>query len=242
LSDEPAADMVLAMENWPKAVMFDFDGVIVNSEPLHLRAFQQTLSHENIHISDDEYYQEMIGFDDRGAFRYAFEKYNRPLDPQTFDRVLNGKTIFMMRQIEQGKYQALDGVREFVTALAPNHLLAICSGALGHEIKAMLDGVGLRKYFPIIVSAEDVTVGKPDPSGYIRTMNLLARGNGITLTPQDCLIVEDAPSVIRSVRSVGFSVLAVANTYPLDQLTDANWAVSSLHPYMVQHEIPNLKL
>ena len=231
------------MSTWPRAVLFDFDGVIVNSEPLHFYAFHEVLRHEHIEITEREYYEELIGFDDKGAFRHVFKKYGKPLDSKTKLRVMTRKSETMMDLIQQRKYHALPGVEEFVRGLWRSYPLAICSGALKEEIEAMLEGINLRDCFKIIVAAEDVTVGKPDPQGYLKTVELLAENAKLTgLKPADCLIVEDAPTVIRSTMAVGFKTLAVATSYPPEKLTDANYVVRALHPQTVQAVIPELSL
>jgi len=230
------------MASWPRAVLFDFDGVIVNSEPLHFHAFHEVLAEEGIDLSENEYYTELIGFDDKGAFRHIFAHHHRPLDPKTFLRVMTRKSEAMMELIHARKYSALPGVEEFVRSLWRKYPLAICSGALREEIEAMLEGVNLRDCFKVIVAAEDVTVGKPDPQGYLLTAQLLADKAKVPLTPADCLIVEDAPTVIRSVRAVGFRVLAVATSYPLEKLSDAHYAVPSLAPEVVKQAVAELDL
>lgn len=230
------------MPAWPAAVLFDFDGVIVNSEPLHFHAFHEVLLEEKIEITEDEYYRELIGFDDKGAFKHIFAHHGRELDPKTFLRVMTRKSEAMMELIGARRYNALPGVEEFVRGLWRNYPLAICSGALREEIEAMLEGINLRDCFKVIVAAEDVTVGKPDPQGYLMTVNLLAEKAKVPLTPADCLIVEDAPTVIRSVTNVGFRTLGVATSYPLEKLGDATYAVPSLHVDVVKAKIPELKL
>jgi beta-phosphoglucomutase len=230
-----------AMGNWPAAVLFDFDGVIVNSEPLHFDAFRQTLAHEHIDLSEEEYFRELIGFDDRGAFKYVFDKHGKELDPKTFLRIMTRKSETMMELIYQRRYAALGGVEELVRGLWRNYPLAIVSGALREEVEAMLEGVALRDCFPTIVAAEDVTVGKPDPQGYLLAVKLLRERIGKKLEPKDCLIVEDAPSVIRAVREVGFQTLAVASSYPLEQLSDATYAVHRLDLDEVKKHLPQLK-
>jgi HAD superfamily hydrolase (TIGR01509 family) len=227
---------------WPRAVLFDFDGVIVNSEPLHFHAFHEVLAEEDIELSEAEYYNELIGFDDKGAFRHIFARHNRPLGPRTFLRVMTRKSEAMMELIQKRKYDALPGVEQFVRGLWRNYPLAICSGALREEIEAMLEGINLRDCFRLIVAAEDVTVGKPDPQGYLMTARLLAEKTHAPISPANCLIVEDAPTVIRSVRAVGFRALAVATSYPLEKLADAHYAVKSLEPSIVQRAIPQLKI
>jgi len=230
------------MANWPLAVLLDFDGVIVNSEPLHFYAFHQILGDEKIELSEEEYYRELIGFDDRGALRHVFAERNMPLEPKELLRLMARKSEVMMELIEKRKYHSLPGVEEFVRGLWRHYPLAICSGALREEIEAMLEGISLRDCFSLIVAAEDVAVGKPDPQGYFLCANLLSEKFKIPLKPTDCLIVEDAPTVIRSVKAAGFPTLAVATSNPLDKFIDANWRVKTLEPAEVKKQIPELKL
>jgi beta-phosphoglucomutase len=232
------------MHHWPRAILFDFDGVIVNSEPLHFRAFQEVLKREHIELSEQEYYEELIGFDDKNAIRHVFAKHHIPLAPGTFLRVMTKKTEGMMDLIRTAPPHALSGVEEFVRGLWRNYPLAVCSGAVREEIEAMLEGVSLRDCFGTIVAAEDVTKGKPDPEGYLLTTRLMSEKMKLDkpLRPSDCLIVEDAPAVIRSVKKEGFPVLAVATSYPPASLGEADWVVESLRPDEVRAKIPQLKL
>jgi beta-phosphoglucomutase len=232
------------MLTWPRAVLFDFDGVIVNSEPLHFFAFSEVLKSEHIELSEDEYYRDLIGFDDRGALRHVFQKRSLPLEPKTLLSLMARKSRVMMDFIQRRQFQALPGVEEFVRTLWRRCPLAICSGALREEIEGMLEGIGLRDCFNVIVAAEDVAVGKPDPSGYVLAAKLLSEKQKLSrpLKPADCLVVEDAPTVIRSVKSAGFPTLAVATSYSEAKLTDADWIVKSLHPAEVSAEMPKLRL
>lgn len=230
------------MPDWPAAVLFDFDGVLVNSEPLHFQAFRETLAAEHVELTEEEYFRDLIGFDDKGAFRHLYQIRNLPLAPRTFLSLMARKSRAMMQLIHRRQFSALPGVEQFVRTLWRKHPLAICSGALREEIEAMLEGISLRDCFTVIVAAEDVTVGKPDPQGYLLTARLLAEKAHVHLNPADSLIVEDAPTVIRSVRAVGFPVLAVATSYSLDKLSDANWAVETLEPREVHRVMPQLGL
>ncbi len=230
------------MGSWPAAVLFDFDGVIVNSEPLHFQAFYSVLQAEKIELSEAEYYDELLGFDDKGAFRHLFQKRHRELDPKTFLRVVTRKSEAMMELIHRKQFHALPGVEEFVRGLWRDRPLAICSGALREEIEVMLEGIALRDCFGVITAAEDVTAGKPDPQGYLMTMRQVGEKMHQALTPGDCLIVEDAPSVIKSVKREGFEVLAVATSYARAKLTDADYVVDSLDPDEVMRAVPKLKL
>jgi beta-phosphoglucomutase len=229
--------------HWPATVIFDFDGVLVNSEPLHFRAFEEVAAAEKIVLSESEYYSELIGFDDKGAWKHLFASRGRELDPRTFLRVMTRKSEAMRELIARRQYKALRGVEECVRGLWRNYPLAICSGALREEIETMLEGVALRDCFSVIVAAEDVTVGKPDPQGYLLAAKQVGDKLGTKLTAHDCLVVEDAPKVIASVQKAGFKSLAVTNTYPADKLSEAGakWVVTSLQVQEVQRAIPELK-
>ena len=230
------------MSRWPHAVLFDFDGVLCNSEPLHFYAFQEVLAAEKIELSEADYYNEMVGFDDKGAFRHIFALRGRELDPKTFLRVMTRKSEVMMDLIRRRKFKPLDGVEEFVRSLWRHCPLGICSGALREEIEAMLEGLALRDCFGVIVSAEDVEIGKPDPRGYVLTARLLSEKFARRpLKPADCLIVEDAPSVIRQVKQAGFPTLAVTTSYAAERLAEADWIVPSLRPDDVRRNVPELK-
>jgi beta-phosphoglucomutase len=232
------------MPRWPRAVLFDFDGVIVNSEPLHFYAFHAVLKAAGIEITEDEYYRDLIGFDDRGAFRHLFEKRGLPLEPKALLQLVVDKSRIMMDFIRRRQFRPLPGVEEFVRTLWRRCPLSIVSGGLREEIEAMLEGIALRDCFPVLIAAEDVQVGKPDPSGYLLATQMIADRlkSPRPLKPADCLIIEDAPTVIRSVKSVGFPTLAITSSYPEDKLTDANWIVRSLRPEEVAKQVPDLRL
>ena len=230
---------------WPRAVLFDFDGVIVNSEPLHFYAYHEVLKEHGVEITEDEYYRDLIGFDDRGAFRHLFAKRGRPLEPGALLALMARKSRVMMGLIHSRPFAPLPGVEEFVRTLWRRCPLGICTGALREEVEAMLEGVRLRDCFPVIVAAEDVEVGKPDPSGYLLTAQLLSEKmlkHEPPLQPAECLVIEDAPKVIHSVKEVGFRTLGVATSYPMVKLTEADWAVKSLRPEEVAQEVPDLRL
>jgi beta-phosphoglucomutase len=234
------------MPHWPRAVLFDFDGVVVNSEPLHFQAFREVLATEGIDLTEEEYYRDLIGFDDKGAVRKLYELRGLRLAPKTFLAIMAGKSTVMLDLIHRRKLDALPGVEELVRQLWRRVPLAIVSGGLREEIELMLEGVALRDCFQFIVAAEDVTVGKPDPQGYLMAMQRISDKRVAEdkarrpLRPADCLVVEDAPSVVRSVKKAGFPTLAVANTYGPGQLADATYVVDSLRPDEVRRRVPDL--
>src|SRR5439155_20529788 len=142
--------------------------------------------------------------------RNIYQVRGLELEPKVLLRLLTQKSEMVMDLIHKRHYDALPGAAEFIRALWRDYPLGICSGGLREEIEAMLEGVSLRDCFRTIVSAEDVTVGKPDPQGYLLTMKQLAERNKRPMQASDCMIVEDAPTVIASVKKAGFKVLGVA--------------------------------
>ena len=134
------------MSEWPAAIFFDFDGVLVNSEPLHFYAFHKILAGEGMELGEEEYYRELIGFDDRGAIRHLFAKRNVPLEPRDLLRLMARKSEVVMELIEQRKYQALPGVEELVRGLWRHYPLAICSGALRGDRGDAGRGVAARLF------------------------------------------------------------------------------------------------
>ena len=231
------------MCRWPRAVLFDFDGVIVNSEPVHLRAFQLAAQMESIQLSADEYYRDLIGYDDPGAWRKLFALHGKPLDEPTLGRAMGRKFAMMRELLATDQIPPLPGVVDLVSALRRQDIpLAICSGAIRHEIETMLGGVRLGEFFDVITAAEDVPVGKPDPGGYLLTARRLSEKIRRPLGPADCLVIEDAPSVARAARSVGFKALLVATSYPIDRLRGAaDWAVQTLRADELAATVPELR-
>lgn len=229
----------------PRAIVFDFDGVIVHSEPLHFQALAATLADEKIGLTEDEYFLQLIGFDDRNAVKHLFKLRGMELQPKTLLRILANKSKRMKAIIETGRYNALPGVSELIRALWRHYPLAICSGALRDEIEAMLEGISLRDCFRVIVAAEDVEDGKPNPEGYLKAIDQLSARlppDAKPLAPKECLVIEDAPSVIRTTKAKGFKTLGIATSYRLPDLTDAHFAIRNLNIEQVGKAMPKVKL
>jgi beta-phosphoglucomutase len=223
------------------AILFDFDGVLVNSEMLHFEAFRRAGKDAGIDVTEEEYFTHIIGFDDRGAWKQIAARRNITLTGRMMLALLAYKSRVARELIVQKRYSALPGVEESVRGLWRHYPLAICSGALREEIELMLEGIGLRDCFRHITSAEDVRVGKPDPAGYLLTTAELARLTRKKITPRTALIVEDAPRVIASVRASGFPTVGVPTSYGCEQL-GADFCTRSMKPQDLAAAVPGLKL
>ena len=212
-----------------RALIFDFNGIIVDDEPIHFELFKQVLAEEGIKLTEADYYARYLGFDDRGAFTAAYREHGRALDEKLLARLIDRKTIYYQSEI-RSKVRIFPGVEKLVTTLVPVLPLAVASGALRQEIETILSAAGLLKHFAVIISAEDVDHGKPEPEIFLKA---LARLNaqvedGHPIDAADCLVIEDSKEGIRGARRAGMKCLAVSNSHPTELLQEANAVVRSL--------------
>lgn len=208
------------------AVVFDFDGVIVDTEPLHLAAFRAVLEPEGIRLTDEEYWESYLGFDDRDAITAALSRAGRAVTAAAVATLMTRKAERFLALVDAG-VPVFPGVDAFVRAAAARGPLAIGSGALRAEIELILERVGLRAAFEAIVSAEDVARGKPDPETYLRALAALGRRRP-SLAPGDCLAVEDSAAGVRAAKDAGMRCIAVTNSSPAATLAAADLVVDSL--------------
>lgn len=211
-----------------RAIIFDFDGVIADTEPLHFAALQRVLADIDITLTEAEYYADYLGFDDRGCFLAALRAHRREAAPSLVGQLMDRKAHAYLAAIKD-HLAIFPGVRELVQEAATHVPLAIASGALRNEIEVILEEAGLRKAFCHITSAEDVTRGKPAPDPFLHAMAGLNRQPAQpALTPRDCLVIEDSLPGIRAARAAGMKVLAVANTHTIQDLGEADAITHSL--------------
>lgn len=210
-----------------KALIFDFDGVIANTEPLHFAGLRQTLIEIGIELTEAEYYADYLGFDDRGCFVAALTANRRPIDSETVTGLMKRKAAAYLESVKHHQV-IFPGIPEFVRDAASAYPLAIASGALRHEIEYILEEAGLRKEFLHITSAEDVTKGKPDPQPFLHSLKALQQLRDAGLTASSCLVVEDSLPGIRSAKAAGMKVLAVTNTHTVQDLHEAHAITHSL--------------
>jgi beta-phosphoglucomutase len=217
-----------------KAVVFDFDGIIVDSEPLHYRAFQRVLEPLGAGYSWQEYVDRYLGFDDRDAFREAFRVSRLPLDDGTLAGLIAAKAALFHDVAAEGVVP-YPGVVELARSLAGKVPLAICSGALRSDIEPVLRMISLADVFDCLVTADDVAASKPDPASYrlaVEQLQKLFPDAGITAA--QTVAIEDTPAGIQSAKGAGLQVLAVSNSYPAGDLAAADRVVAALSGLTVE--------
>jgi len=210
------------------AIIFDFNGIIADDEPLHLEMFQKVLAEQGIPLFREEYYRSFLGMDDRDCFKAVLAARKRPADDDLVDQLIAKKADYYARAIRE-RLIIFPGVKELIRAAAAMYPLAIASGALRHEIEGILDAISLRPAFLAIVSAEDVRHGKPAPDCFITALARLNERQGAApIAAAACLVIEDSPWGVTAAHAAGMKCLAVTNSYPSESLKEADHVVSTL--------------
>ena len=208
-----------------RAIVFDFDGVIANSEPLHYRAYRDVLAEQGVTLTEADYYAEYLGFDDVGAF-VAVAARNEIAWSAAHITALVARKAVILEALERDVSVLFPGAADAIRRAAAALPIAIASGARGEEIRRVLVREDLLSYFTAIVAAEDTAVSKPAPDPYLRVLAQLApsvRG----LRAADCIAIEDSHWGLESARAAGLRTVAVTNTYPAAGLT-ADLTITSL--------------
>jgi beta-phosphoglucomutase len=194
-----------------RAIVFDFDGVIANSEPLHFTAFRDVLAGEGIALAEADYYSRYLGFDDVGVFQ-RIDEPRGAWAPADIARLVARKAV-RMEELERDVSVLFSGAADAIRRAAAAVPVAIASGALGVEIRRVLEREQLSGCFAAIVAAGDTPASKPAPDPYARAVSLLAPACGGSLKPADCIAIEDSIWGLQSARAAGLRTVAVTNTY-----------------------------
>jgi beta-phosphoglucomutase len=203
------------------AIVFDFDGVLADSEMLHLRAYQEVLTPLGAELSRADYFSRYLGFDDEGVFRTFGMDHGLGFTGEDIAELIARKSI-VFEALESTADLLFPGAAHCVRRLAEEFPLGIASGALRHEIESVLQRTGLRDCFAFIVASGDTPSSKPAPDPYVRAAALHARA------PEDCLAVEDSRWGIESARVAGLACVGITQTYPRDELAAADCVIDSL--------------
>ncbi|MBI4885982.1 MAG: HAD family phosphatase [Acidobacteria bacterium] len=210
-----------------QAIVFDFDGVIANSEPLHLRAFQRTLAEQGLPLSAEDYYARYLGYDDVGLFEALARDRAVALGAGQVAALVARKAAALQDLLEDAQV-LFPGASAFVRAAAAEVPLAIASGALRHEIVEILDAAGLGDLFAVIVAAGDTPHSKPSPAPYQLAFEQLRQRTGRALDPARSVAIEDSRWGLESARGAGLRCVGLTTSYPAGELDGAELVVSGL--------------
>ena len=210
-----------------QAIVFDFDGVIADSEPLHLRAFQQALSESGIELSPQEYFSRYLGYDDVGAFEALARDRGIPMSDRQVASLVARKGVCLQQMLHEGSV-LFPGAREFIREAAAAVPIGIASGALRHEIDEIVEAAGVADLFSIIVASGDTPQSKPSPAPYVLAFERLRDATGDALEPRRCVAIEDSRWGLQSAQGAGLRLVGVTNSYPAHELPGAELIVDGL--------------
>jgi len=212
-----------------RAVIFDFDGVITDSEILHFRAFNQVLAQYGIEMTTKDYYKTYLGFTDIDCYKLLIHQGLLKIDEQQIANLVEQKKL-IFEKLAKTEGRVIEGVRDFLKMLEQNNVpMAICSGALLTEVEMVLDEARLRNLFEVIVSAEQVKKGKPDPEGFLLTLQKLNENREEAITGNQCIVIEDSHWGLKAAKAAGMHTIAVTNSYDAEQLRMAEKVVAKLN-------------
>jgi beta-phosphoglucomutase len=212
-----------------KAILFDFNGVIINDESIHGELIDDLLLSDNLSPLGKDFWQVSIGRSDRSCIPELWQLRGRSIDAKTLDKLIAKKSIAYRQRLEELDILPIyPELVEFVDSLhTSGYKLAVVTGAMRSEVDLVLSRSGITRYFETIVAADDIINSKPDPEGYLLAVDRLNKLDpNLNLLPSECLAIEDTFPGIQAVKSAGMQVCAIAHTYPFHMLQRlANWTV-----------------
>jgi beta-phosphoglucomutase len=212
-----------------KAVLFDFNGVIINDESIHRELIDELLLGENLKPQGKEYLRASIGRIDRIYISELLKLRGRFMDDKDLNKLVVKKSSDYTQRLE--KLETLPiypGVVEFIAGLhASGYKLGLVTSTIRSEVEFILKQAEIDRYFETIVTGDEITHGKPEPDGYLLAIDRLNKLNpDLSLSVSECLAIEHTFTGIQTAKHAGIQVVAIAHTYPFHMLQrQANWTI-----------------
>lgn len=216
-----------------KAILFNFNGVIINDELIHQQLIDEILITENLRPKSGEFRKVCLGRSDRACLDDLLTSRGRVVSESYLTQLIHRKTQAYQQRLEAWEnLPTYPGLEDLIYKIRTCGLkLAVVSGAVRSEVELVLNRTQLREYFSVIVSGDDITVSKPEPEGYLLAVERLNQlFVKLNLKPSECLAIEDTPAGFQAAKQAGISVVGVAHSYPFHLLQRwANWAIDHLN-------------
>jgi beta-phosphoglucomutase len=211
-----------------RAIILDFNGVILDDELLHFAAMRDVVAGYDIDLTRETYWDNYLPLDDFHCLEAICRDYSVQLSGDELAGALSLKTR-NYKELLKDQLPLFPGVAHFIRTAAERYPLALASGARREEVESGLDSAGLRRYFVVIVAAEDFQRWKPHPESYLMALERLNAAIDLSpIQPGECLVIEDSPDGVHGAKSAGMTCMAVTNSYPGEKLKAADRIVTSL--------------
>ncbi|NET56721.1 MAG: HAD family phosphatase [Symploca sp. SIO2E6] len=216
-----------------KAVLFDFNGVIINDEAIHEQLIEEIIIGENLRPDASEFREVCLGRSDRACLQEILERRGRVVTPDDLTKLITRKAQAYQRQLEEmEKLPIYPGLEDLIFKLRVAQLpMGVVSGALRCEVELVINRANLAQHFCVIVAGDEIKVSKPEPDGYLLAVEKINQQYPhLNLHSYECLAIEDTPAGIEAAKRAGMQVVGVANTYPFHMLQrQTNWTVDYLN-------------
>ncbi|NES23128.1 MAG: HAD family phosphatase [Symploca sp. SIO3E6] len=216
-----------------KAVLFDFNGVIINDEAIHEQLIEEILIRENLSPDTSEFREVCLGRSDRSCLQEILQRRGRIVPPEYLAKLVAHKSQAYEHQLEEmEKLPIFPGLEDLIFKLRVAQLpMGVVSGALRREVELVINRANLAQYFCVVVAGDDIKVSKPEPDGYLLAVEKINQQYPtLNLHSHECLAIEDTPAGIEAAKRAGMQVVGVANTYPFHMLQrQTNWTVDNLN-------------
>jgi HAD superfamily hydrolase (TIGR01509 family) len=212
-----------------KAIFLDFNGVIINDEPIHKELIDEILLGENLRPSAGEFQEFCLGRSDRACLSDILSRRGRLVMDDYLNKLIATKAKVYQQRLEQLETLPIyPGLTDFLAKIQTKGLkIGLVTGALRSEVKQVLDRAGIASYFSVIVAGDDIKASKPQPDSYLLAVERFNRLDiTLQIQPSNCLAIEDTPAGIQAAKKAGIQVVGIANTYPFHVMQrQANWAI-----------------
>jgi len=200
-------------------VIFDMDGVIIDSEPIHIACEKEMFRRFGLVVSDDEHHT-FVGTSDETLWSYMERRYGLPVQ---MDEAIRLTQVLYREYLEKTPIAPISGITELIAKLAENHFaLALASSSPHDQIHHVLESFGIRPYFQATVSGEEVEAGKPDPAIFLKA------AQRVGVDPGHCLVIEDSYNGVTAAKNAGMTCIGFRNPNSGDHdLTRADKIVHS---------------
>ncbi len=212
-----------------KAVIFDFNGVIINDEDIHQELINEILLGENLRPDASEYQDLCLGRSDRACLLNILSRRGRMVSDEYLDNLIEAKTTAYRQRIDTlDELPIYPELKDFLTHLQQHNVrIGLVTGTISSEVKFILEKADILNYFEVIVGGDEIPRSKPEPDGYLLAVERFNElDNNLQLTPESCLVIEDTPAGIEAAKQAKMQVVGIANTYPYHFMQRlSNWAI-----------------